>query len=91
MSNGAAGGESVSRRAVLARATLAFGAATCGAAATRAFAQQKVGQPEAKYQGGPKGRQSCSICASFQPPNACKLVQGTISPLGWCLLFAPKT
>ena len=38
-----------------------------------------------------KEKQSCAVCAHFEPPNACKFVQGTISPSGWCMLFAPKT
>jgi hypothetical protein len=60
----------------------------------RASAQQtpvkKVAQTVVQYQTSPKNGQSCSKCANFEPPNACKLVAGTISPSGWCLLFAPK-
>lgn len=81
----------MSRRAALTRAVLAIGVAATGTAATRADAQQKITQAAAKYQGQPKGQQSCAVCVNFQPPNACKFVQGTISPSGWCLLFAPKT
>lgn len=84
------GHERISRRAVLAKTALAFGAVV-GAAATRAHAQQKISQADAKYQNEPKGQQSCAVCANFEPPNACKFVQGTISPTGWCQLFAPKT
>jgi hypothetical protein len=81
----------VSRRAVLTNSALAFGAAAAGATVVSAQAQQKLTQAAAKYQDHPKGSQSCAICANFQPPNACRFVAGTISPNGWCQLFAPKS
>ena len=52
--------------------------------------QQKVSQELAKYQATPKDKQRCDGCASFQAPNACKVVEGDISPSGWCQLFVPK-
>ncbi|MGA8614431.1 MAG: high-potential iron-sulfur protein [Xanthobacteraceae bacterium] len=55
-----------------------------------ARAQQKVSQADAKYQAQPKDGQQCDGCLQFQAPNACKLVDGNISPTGWCLLFAAK-
>jgi hypothetical protein len=81
----------ISRRVVLTRTTLALGAAAAAAAVSPASAQQKISQADAKYQGTPKGDQRCSVCFNFQPPNACKFVQGDISASGWCQLFAPKT
>jgi len=27
----------------------------------------------------------------FEPPNACKVVEGEINPSGWCQLFVKKT
>jgi len=27
----------------------------------------------------------------FEPPNACKVVEGEISPSAWCHLFVKKT
>jgi hypothetical protein len=65
-----------------------------GPAATvvsRTAAQQKRSQGDAKYQTAPKGDQRCEGCANFQAPNACKFVQGDISPSGWCQLFVKKT
>ena len=76
---------------MLTNSAVALGAAASGAMATRASAQQKLSQAAAKYQDHPKGSQKCSICANFQPPNACRFVAGTISPNGWCQLFAPKS
>jgi hypothetical protein len=81
----------ISRRVALTSAALSLGAATAAAMVTRAEAQQKISQADAKYQGTPKGNQHCDGCANFQPPNACKFVQGDISPSGWCQLFTPKS
>lgn len=80
----------ISRRMALTSTTLALVAAV-DTAITRAGAQQKLSQAVAKYQDQPKGQQSCAVCANFQPPNACKFVQGTISPNGWCQLYAAKS
>ncbi len=81
----------VSRRALLTSAALSLGAATAAAVVSQAAAQQKISQADAKYQTIPKGDQHCDGCVNFQAPNACKFVQGDISPSGWCQLFAPKT
>ena len=81
----------ISRRVVLASAAFSFGAATAAAVVSRTAAQQKLSQGDAKYQTAPKGDQRCEGCANFQPPNACKFVQGDISPNGWCQLFAGKS
>jgi hypothetical protein len=90
MSNSKDGAQNMSRRLALTGTALAFVAAA-GAAVTRANAQQKLTQAVAKYQDQPKGNQTCATCANFEAPNACKIVEGTISPNGWCMLFAPKT
>jgi hypothetical protein len=89
--NGKDSAQSISRRVALTRTAIAFGIAAAATTATRASAQQKITPDAAKYQGQPKGQQSCAVCINFQPPNACKFVQGAISPSGWCQLFAPKT
>jgi len=39
------------------------------------------------YQTTPKGNQRCDNCKLFLPPNACKSVDGIISPAGWCKLW----
>jgi hypothetical protein len=81
----------ISRRAVLSTgAALSLGAATAAALVSPAAAQQKISQADAKYQTTPKGGQRCDGCVNFQPPNACKFVDGNISPGGWCQLFAAK-
>ena len=55
-----------------------------------AAAKAKVTQKAVSYRGTPKGAQQCDKCKLFQPPNACKLVEGEISPKGWCSAFQPK-
>jgi hypothetical protein len=80
----------MSRRVALARTALIVGAATVSAVSSAA-AQQKLSQAAVKYQPTPKSNQRCSGCYNFQPPGACKFVQGDISPDGWCQLFAPRT
>jgi hypothetical protein len=55
-----------------------------------ADAAKKVSQAAARYQSAPKGDQFCGNCDHFVPPTACKLVEGGISPGGWCGLYAKK-
>ena len=80
----------ISRRLLLGSLTRCTGLAASAMAAIIAVAQQKVSKVDAKYQDQPKGQQRCEICANFQPPNACKLVDGEIKPNGWCQFFAAK-
>ena len=83
----------ISRRGLLRRAALiAGGGALMGAAgaASSASAQQKMAQTIAHYQAAPKGAARCDKCAQFQAPGSCKLVDGKISPSGWCMLFTAK-
>jgi hypothetical protein len=49
----------------------------------------KVSQASVQYQSQPKGEQKCDGCLHFiAEPNTCKLVEGQISPDGWCALWA---
>ena len=82
--------ETISRRALLGGAALAVGAAAATGTSRSEAAEQKVSQADAKYQDQPKGQQRCEICLQFQPPNACRIVEGPISPKGWCQYFAAK-
>jgi hypothetical protein len=68
----------------------ALAAAIAAGISVRASAQQKTPQKLVQYQEKPKGPQECDKCLHFLPPNSCKLVEGKISPKGWCALFAPK-
>ncbi len=52
-----------------------------------AEAQVKATKAEALYQPGPKGDQSCALCALFRPPRGCEVVAGDIAPQAWCRFF----
>jgi len=54
-------------------------------------AEMKVSKTQIKYQDRPKGDQMCATCQQFITPHSCKLVEGKISPSGWCLLWTQKT
>ena len=78
-----------SRRVVLLRsAGCAAGAAVVLLPLKEAAA--KMSQPSVAYQDSPKGDQKCSNCSLFQDPNACTLVDGNISPEGWCKFWVKK-
>jgi High potential iron-sulfur protein len=89
----AAAGRPLSRRAFLPRllgTAAAIAAAFSLLQAESARAQSKVKQAVAKYQDKPKNGQKCADCRFFRPPKACQLVEGDISPDGWCAFFAKK-
>lgn len=81
----------VSRRDFLFTAAVG-GVAIAGAGviASPAMAASKTSQKAASYQPTPKGNQQCANCSNFETPASCKLVDGTISPSGWCTLYSAK-
>ena len=80
-----------SRRRMLRSMVLLTGASlAAGLGARDALAQQKVPKESMKYQDKPNGEKQCSNCAQFVPPGSCKVVEGTISPRGYCLAWAKK-
>ncbi|WP_153130354.1 hypothetical protein [Dechloromonas hortensis] len=94
-----------SRRAVF-RAAIATGCVLCVPAALAADATTKNTKPAAgdaspqvkktpqaavQYQTKPKGEQKCALCMHFiSESGTCKVVEGKISPEGWCTLWAKK-
>ena len=49
----------------------------------------KSSQASVQYQQQPKGEQKCANCMHFiAESNTCKLVEGKISPEGWCVIWA---
>ena len=56
-----------------------------------AEAQGKTSKSAAQYQTHPHSGQQCSACKHFKAPQSCQLVEGDISPNGWCVLYAPKS
>jgi len=79
----------ISRRIVLLRG------AGCAAGVAASFmplkqAAAKMSQQSVAYQDSPKSDQQCSNCSLFQAPNTCTLVDGNISPTGWCKFWVKK-
>jgi len=76
----------------ISRRTVLFAAA--GAAPVLALmsgpAQAKMAQAAVHYQPDPKEGHQCDGCNFFVAPNSCKVVDGEISPKGWCALWAAK-
>ena len=77
-------GEALKRLAVVPAAAL-------GVAAAMAPAQAADNKKQFKYQDkpGPHG-QKCAGCRLFKPPHGCQVVNGTISPNGWCIAYVAK-
>ena len=81
----------MSRRSVLKRATLLAGAAVTAAVLPHKQAlAQKASKEAMKYQDKPNGDKQCSNCLQFVPPDSCKVVEGTISPNGYCIAWVKK-
>jgi len=51
----------------------------------------KLSQAQAQYQEQPKGDQNCAKCMHFiAGSSTCQMVEGKVSPNGWCMLWAKK-
>jgi len=83
-----------SRRAILQRLALTAGGATMFATTVGgvrdATALSKASQKVVAYQDTPKGAQQCDNCRQFEPPASCKVVDGVVSPTGWCKVYVKK-
>jgi hypothetical protein len=55
-----------------------------------AAAATKLSAKAAGYRDKPMGKASCQNCGVWQAPASCKLVDGQISPAGWCNLYNAK-
>lgn len=85
---------SVSRRTFLNVASVGCGAVIAAGFANSAVAEpskKKFTQQQAHYQPVPKSGQRCQNCALWVAPNACQVVEGQVSPAGWCILYQPKS
>jgi hypothetical protein len=49
--------------------------------------QFKLTQAAARYQDKPNGNEVCAGCPYFISPYACGVVEGKISPGGWCPIW----
>jgi hypothetical protein len=74
-----------SRRSLLSGAVGAAG--ILGATPNLVTAQPKISKVAVNYQDHPDGDKRCDKCVQFQPPDACKMVEGPISPQGSCRIF----
>lgn len=56
----------------------------------------KASQAVAMYQPTPHGKDQCDNCIHFIPgktpkdAGTCKVVEGSITPQGWCVMYARK-
>jgi hypothetical protein len=80
-----AGSARLSRRSLLGGAIGAVG--ILGTTPNRATAQPKISKVAVNYQDHPDGDKRCDKCVQFKPPDACKVVEGAISPQGSCRTF----
>ena len=79
------------RRKFLELTALLAGASFLSRANAQQPAVQKASQQAMKYQNKPgKDGQKCADCMHFQPPKSCAVVEGTISPNGWCVAWVKK-
>jgi hypothetical protein len=46
-----------------------------------------MSQHDAEYQDHPKGGLNCAACSLYRAPRSCQVVDGYISPSGWCKYF----
>jgi hypothetical protein len=79
---------------MLSRRRIIIGSAgvAAGLLSVRANSQTpKIPKATAGYQDSPNNGQSCSGCEHFMAPASCALVDGAVSPQGWCKLFAQKS
>jgi hypothetical protein len=63
----------------------AAGLATSGRAQP---APAKARKQDVQYQDHPMDIRMCATCSLFEAPKSCKVVEGDVSPKGWCALFA---
>jgi hypothetical protein len=86
-----------SRRIMLKNAALVAGLAAAPWALRPAAAQAKATKAAMQYQDQPKNGQECDTCSLFIPgptpdaKGACKVVEGDISPKGWCAAYVKKS
>jgi len=85
-----------SRRILLKRAAVAAGLASAPWARS-SLAQGKARKQDMHYQDQPKDGQQCATCIQFIPggkpgaSGACQIVEGPISPNGWCIEYIKKS
>ncbi len=82
----------------LSRRTIVLFGSACAAGSISFFGRVREARaakypqtsPVVLYQPTPKDGHQCDGCTLFQAPESCQIVDGTISPTGWCKLWAKK-
>lgn len=89
--------QSITRRKFLkGTALLATITALPALVASKTATAAKLTKAAMQYQDDPKGEQECVKCVQYisgktaKANGACKVVEGSISPKGWCVAYAPK-
>jgi len=86
----------ISRRTLLKGAAVVTGMALVSALTGKALAAKST-KAAMQYQDQPKGDQKCSNCTLFVPgktataSGTCQVVEGSISPQGWCTAYVKKS
>lgn len=89
----------LSRRNLLRRGTIMLGSIALIPIAIHSPAAKSASATKGMlhYQESPKDGHSCSDCSSFRPSTApdsdtgtCKILEGPISPHGWCMAFSRR-
>jgi hypothetical protein len=86
------GDDSVSgRRFFLGGALLAAGAAALslrrpGLAQSKKYTKERVGYRDEPYEG-----RTCAKCVLYTGHGECAIVEGEVSPNGWCVQWTPAT
>ena len=59
--------------------------------AEQSQAAKKSNKKQVRYQDAPKSGRKCADCRFFQADKkSCEVVEGKISPEGWCVRFVKK-
>ena len=77
---------SVTRRGFLHSSAALVGGIGLASVVTKE-ASAKIAPNLVAYQPTPKDGHDCKGCKLFESPNACKSVEGVISPSGWCKIW----
>jgi High potential iron-sulfur protein len=82
----------LSRRSMLRGAILlASGTLAASVIQVRPAYAQKMSKADAKYQETPKDGAKCSTCVYFKAPADCGVLEGKVSPEGWCTMYNKKS
>jgi hypothetical protein len=81
-------GSGTTRRRLIASGAAAAVIGSSVATSRATAGAHKLSPADISYQPTPKAGQRCDLCVNWRPPDGCKVVDGAISPSGWCPLFA---